>query len=127
MSDLKPKGIKIELDGKEYNLLFSLNVIEDFQDKFDTPISKIQEIMGDERKVYKATKFLLAALINEALDEKESGDEHISEKAIGRKVNFSNIRYLNESIMAAAVEGMPQITDEDIEEYGDEDPNETSE
>ena len=113
MSDLKPKRTKIELGGKEYGLLFNLNAIDDIQDKFDISISNMADLMSDERKVFKVLKFLLATLINEAIDDDESGEPHVTESFIGRKITPAKIPELKNAIMAAFSEGTPKSEDED--------------
>lgn len=113
MSDLKPKPIGLELGGKEYGLLFNLNAIEEIQDKFDIPISKLTDLMRDERQVFKVLKSLLAILINEAIDDAENGDPHIDERFVGRKITVAEIPKLKEKIFAAFTDGMPEGEDDD--------------
>jgi hypothetical protein len=38
MSDLKPKGTKIQLGNQQYGMRFTLNAIDDIQEHFDVPI-----------------------------------------------------------------------------------------
>jgi len=119
MSDLKPKTTKIILGGKEYGLLFSLNAIDALQDKLDAPISQLSVLMKDERKVFKILRTLLTVLINEAIDDSESGAPHVDESFIGRKITVSDIATLRDKAFYAFNDGMP-------EPEGD-DPNVTSE
>ena len=47
------------MGGKKYGVLFNfLNAIDEIQDRFDIPISKLAELMQDERKVFKVLKVL---------------------------------------------------------------------
>ncbi len=119
MSDLKPKPITIELGGKEYGLLFSINVIDEIQDKFDIPISGLPELLKDERQVFKILRFLFTIMINEAIDDSESGEPHVDEKFVGRKITVFDIPQLKDKVFGAFANGMPK--DEDI------DPNAKSE
>ena len=121
MSDLRPKHTKIALDGNEYGLLFSINVIDDIQDHFDISIAQLPELLKDERKVYKVLKYLLASLINEAMDDNESGQPHVDANWIGRKLTPANISTLTSGALTALSAGMTQAADED-----DEAPNATS-
>ncbi len=112
MSDLRPKYATIELGGKEYGMLFDLNVIDEIQDKFDISISQLADLMKDEKKVYKVLKFLLTILINEAIDDAESGDPHVDERFIGRKIKGVDIPRIGESILAAFNNSVPEVDDE---------------
>lgn len=116
MSDLRPKHTKIELDGKEYPMLFDLNAIDEIQDRFDIPISSLFELMSDEKKVFKVLKSLLAILINEGLDDLETGEEHVTEKFIGRKITAQEIPNLKNKISEAFTNGIPKSEE-------DADPN----
>lgn len=118
MSDLRPKPPEIELGGKKYGVLFNLNAIDEIQDRFDIPISKLAELMQDERKVFKVLKTLLSILINEAIDDSESGEPHVDEKYVGRKITVADIPTLKDKVFIAFTAGMPE---------GDADPNPQSE
>lgn len=120
MSDLRPKPTKIELGGKEYGLLFDLNAIDEIQDRFDIPISQMPELMADERKAFKVLKTLLCVLINEAIDDAESGEPHVTEAFIGRKITVAEIPNMKNAIYASFSSGTPESEE-------DEDPNAKSE
>lgn len=111
MSDLRPKPAMINLSGKEYGLLFTINAIDDIQDKFDAPISDIGELMQDYKKTYKVLRYLLTVLINEAIDDAENGEPHVTEKYIGRKLTPDNIPALQTAIFAAFSAGSPETDD----------------
>lgn len=120
MSDLRPKHTEIELGGKTYGLLFDLNAIDELQDRFDIPISQLGELMADEKKVFKVLKTLLTVLINEAIDDSESGEPHVTEAFVGRKITIAEIATLKDKVFTSFTSGMP------ISEDGDN-PNVTSE
>ena len=111
MSDLRPKPPEIELGGKKYGILFNLNAIDEIQDRFDIPISKLADLMQDERKVFKVLKSLLAILINEAIDDSESGEPHVDEKFVGRKITVADIPTLKDKVLSSFTEGMPESGD----------------
>ncbi len=113
MSDLRPKPPEIELGGKKYGVLFNLNAIDEIQDRFDIPISKLADLMQDERKVFKVLKTLLAVLINEAIDDSESGEKHVDDKFIGRKITVADIPNLKDTVFSAFMAGMPEGDDDD--------------
>ncbi len=112
MSDLRPKATTIKLGDKEYGLLFTLNAIDEIQDRFDISISELSDLMKDERKVYKVLRFLLATLINEAIDDSESGQPHVDERFIGRKITPANLSELQSGIFSAFTAGTPRINED---------------
>ena len=111
MSDLRPKYPEVEIGGKKYGVLFNLNAIDEIQDRFDIPISQLAELLQNERKVFKVLKSLIAVLINEAIDDSESGEKHVDEKFIGRKITVSDIPTLKEKVFDAFTAGMPEGDD----------------
>lgn len=112
MSDLKPMGTKIKLGDKEYTLLFDINAIDDIQDHLDMPISQLNEVLKDERKVYKVLKYLMTVLINEGIDDEEKGGEHVTERFVGRKITPGNMAQLRVSVLASFTNDTPEVTDE---------------
>lgn len=118
MSDMKPKGVNIKLGNKEYGLRFTLNAIDDIQDHFDVPISKLVEILKDEKAQIKNLKYLLTTLINEDLDcqADETGEkaQHLDERYVGRHIDPSNMRQLMESILSAFTVGMPEPDEDEV-------------
>ena len=113
MSDLRPTHPEIEIGGKKYGVLFNLNAIDEIQDRFDIPISRLAELMQDERKVFKVLKTLLAILVNEAIDDSENGEAHVDEKFIGRKITVADIPTLKDKVFSAFTMGMPESDDDD--------------
>lgn len=113
MSDLRPKPPEIEIGGKKYGLLFNLNAIDEIQDRFDLPISQISDLMDDERKVFKILKSLLTILINEAIDDSESGAPHVDEKFVGRKITVADISAMKDQVFMAFSQGVPETEEDD--------------
>ena len=127
MSDMKPTGIEIELGGKQIALLFNINAIENFQDKFNIPIEQLADVLKDKRAVYKNLKYMLMVLINEGIDNKNDDvedpaqkEKHVDENWVGRKLVPANLPRLQTAILNAFTAGVP------ISEDGD-DPNPESE
>jgi hypothetical protein len=117
MSNLKPTSVKINLGGEEYGLRFTLNAIDDIQDYFDIPISKMYDLMKDERKAFKSIKAILVILINENIDcENENRTEklpHVDARYIGRRMEVGNIAELSEAIANAFTGSAPLPDNED--------------
>lgn len=118
MSDLQPKPVEINLAGEKYDLLFSINVIDAIQDKFDAPISDLQELMKNYKTQFKTIRFVLTALINEGtkyrnetLDEKR---KLVTEDYVGLRINTNNLIDIAGSINKAFSDGVPKGEDEEI-------------
>ena len=57
---------------------------------------------------------MLAILINEAIDESESGEPHVDEKKfVGRKITVADIPMLKDKVFTAFTAGMPPESDGD--------------
>ncbi|HRS66159.1 MAG TPA: hypothetical protein P5519_09785 [Spirochaetia bacterium] len=117
MSDLKPTGTKIKLGNKEYGLRFTLNAIDDIQEHFNIPISKLVDLFKDEKTQIKNLRFMLMTLINEDLDCRadETGEkaEHLEERYIGRHIDAGNIRNLIGATLKSFSSGTPEIGEDD--------------
>jgi len=120
MSDLRPTPHKIKLGGEEFGLLFSINVIDEIQDHFNISISELTNVLKDQRTIFKNLKYILTLLINEGIDDEESGHPHVDEKWVGRKITANNLQGLTKDILLAFSEGTPKSE-------GDEIPNGMSE
>ena len=124
MSDLKPQGTPIRLGKNDYGLRFTLNAIEDIQDHFDIPISKLTDLFNDERKQISNVKYLITLLINENIDylndENETKIEHIDARYLGRQIDAPNIMSMIDAILLSFTGSLPEGEE-------DESPNEMSE
>ena len=66
MSDMKPKGNAIKLGNRDCRLLFTINVMDSFQDKFDVSISEIDTKLKDFKARFKVLPgFCWSEMINE--------------------------------------------------------------
>ncbi len=114
MSDLRPTPHKIKLGGEEFGLLFSINVIDEIQDHFDISISQLTDVLKDQRTIFRNLKYILTVLINEGIDDEESGRAHVEERWVGRKITANNLQNLTKDILSAFSEGSPESDEEDI-------------
>ena len=88
MSAIKDGRFPIEIGGQERHLLFSLNALDEIQDKFGG-YDKLAEVFNQDNKDWiKNTKWLLALLINEGAEE---GEAEVTEKQVGRWIHTGNI------------------------------------
>lgn len=79
--------------GKEYKLIFNLNVLQEMQDKYGTMAKCLDEAYGKDtgEPSLKALSFMVAAMINEAIDinndEKGEKEPPVTEKMVNRMLS----------------------------------------
>ena len=131
MSKLKPHGVKIQFNGEERELLFTLNVVDELQSRTDKSLPELlREMLDNEQAGNISTiKTVLSVLIQDETERAEflTGDKKKSytEKQVGWVLTLENHVYYMEKILEAYGISMPK--DEDLEEIEDEiedeDPN----
>lgn len=116
MSAIKDGRYAIELGGKKQHLLFSLNALDEIQDKFGG-YDKLAEVFNQDNKDWiKNTKWLLALLLNEGADE---GEPEVTEKQVGRWIHTGNIVEVQSAILKAFAVGTSGSTETQEEEPGE--------
>lgn len=121
MSAIKDGRLPIVLD-KERHLLFSLNVIDEMQDKFGS-FDRLDEVLKGKDSI-KNLRWLLTLLINEGAD---GGEEQLTEKEVGRMIHTGNFNEVKTAIFRAfaignsgTAEPQAEEEDEDEAEYAEE-------
>ena len=117
MSAIKDGRYPIEIGGKTRHLLFSLNALDEIQDKFGG-YDKLGEVFNQDNKDWiKNTRWLLALLINEGAEE---GEDEVNEKQVGRWIHTGNIVEVQSAILKAFTVGTNGgKTDDNEEEPGE--------
>lgn len=117
MSAIRDGRYEVELNGKKYHLLFSLNVLDELQDRFGG-YDKLDKVFDQNNKnMIKDLKWLLTTLINEGADEDE---QPLTEQQVGKMIHVGNLAVIKNVIYSAfstAVKG----DDEDDAEAETED------
>ena len=125
MSAIKDGRYPVELNGKVYHLLFSLNALDAVQDRFGG-YDKLDEVFNkDNPTMIKDLKWLLATLINEGMAD---GETELTEQQVGRLIHVGNMSDVQSAIYAAFAFGAnggetTDSSEEDTEET-DEEENE---
>ena len=120
MSTIKDGGYAVELKGKSYRLLFTLNALDEIQAKFGG-YDKLDGVFDQKNPDWvKDTKWLLTMLINEGLLEEDENAALFTEQQIGRLIHVGNLSEVQRAIYASFAKG----TAGDKEERPDEDGNE---
>ena len=122
MSAIKDGRVEVEIGGGTRKMLFSLNVLDEMQDKFGGYDKLAEALQGKD--VFKNVKWLLTRLINEGADDEETP---IDENWVGKKVHAGNLQEIISSIYASFNLGTvgvpdPEPPDETLDE---DDPEET--
>lgn len=113
MSAIKDGRYPIMLD-KERHLLFSLNVLDELQDKAGGFDNLQQYLSGND--AFKNLRWLLTLLINEGAEE---GEPELTEKQVGRLIHAGNLMGLKNFILAAFSRG--SSGDKPADEMNDDD------
>ena len=111
---------------KERHLLFSLNAIDEMQDKFGG-FDRLDEVLSGRDSI-KNLRWLLTVLLNEGAEE---GEPELSEKQVGKLIHTGNFAEVKDAIFKAfsmgnnGAEEPPARDDEedDEEEDGAEEKN----
>lgn len=103
MSAIKDGRYPINLNGKEYYLLFSLNALDALQDKYGG-YDKLGEVFDEKNKdIFKDLRWLLTLLINEGLDE---GEQELTEQRVGKLIHLGNIGEIKTAIYKSFAYGV---------------------
>ena len=123
MSAIKDGRLPIVLD-KERHLLFSLNVIDEMQDRFGG-FDRLDEVLKGKDSI-KNLRWLLTLLLNEGADD---GEPELTEKDVGRMIHTGNFGEVKTAIFKAfslgnsGTEEPPADEDSGDEDDGDEGKN----
>lgn len=116
MSAIKDGRYAIIIGGKERHLLFSLNALDEIQDKFGG-YDKLAEVFNQENKDWiKNTKWLFTLLINEGAEE---GEPEVTEQQVGRWIHTGNIVEVQSAILRAFTVGTSGNVETQEEEPGE--------
>lgn len=105
MSAIKDSGYAIELKGKEYRLLFTLNALDEIQTRFGG-YDKLNKVFDQNNPNWvKDTRWLLTLLINEGILEEDENAETMKEERVGRLIHVGNLEQIQQAIFASFAKG----------------------
>lgn len=126
MSDLQPKGVKVNFDGVEREFLFTFSAIDELESRFDKPITEILKEATNfaKRDVIRA---IVTALVNADVtrhnyshsDEWETVDDDYVGSFLYEDIKGGNVPGIFRAIMEAYGLSAPKPDE-------DEDPNRKS-
>ncbi|MBD5503469.1 MAG: hypothetical protein HDR09_06920 [Lachnospiraceae bacterium] len=100
MSAIKDGRLPVELNGKEFYLLFSLNALDEMQDRFGGYDNLDKAFDQNNPTMIKDLRWLLTLVINEGMDE---GEQPLTEKQVGKMIHLGNLQQIKDAIFAAFV------------------------
>ena len=120
MGAFKDGRYPINLD-QERHLLFSLNAMDEIQDKFGD-LGELDKVMGGKDR-FKAVRWLLALLLNEGAAE---GESPLTEREVGKMIHAGNMAYAQECIFKSIAIGQAgkEVPSEETPETDDDDETE---
>ncbi len=122
MSDLRPVGVSIDIEGVERHLLFTLNAIDEIQEHYDMELQEIMDKITDKGRASDVLRFVFLALLNDEADrEAAKGNNDLkkySEKETGWLITLDNQLEILIKILEAYGASLPNMEDDD--------PNRTS-
>jgi len=115
MSAIKDGRFPIEMNGTTYHMLFSLNVMDELEDKCGA-IDDLAEYLDGKGRM-KKIKWLFTLLINEGMDE---GAEPLTESQVGKMIHSGNMNDITSAMFKAFRYSHTGTTDPPVSE-GDTD------
>lgn len=118
MSAIKDGRFPIQLD-KERHLLFSLNAIDEMQDKFGG-FDRLDTVLSGKESI-KNLRWLLTVLLNEGAADDE---EPLTEKQVGKLIHTGNFADVKSAIFKAfsmGNTGSPEPPERDAEDDEEDD------
>ena len=116
----------INLDGVERHMLFSLNVMDEVEDKIGS-IDNLADALGGTGRM-KLIRWLFTLLLNEGAPD---GSEPLTENQVGKMIHSGNMSEIQSAIYNAFTYGTRGTTEppevEPDEETGDEDVEDDNE
>ncbi len=119
MRAIKDGGAAVTLKGKKYRLLFTLNALDELQEKFGG-YNKLNEVFDQNNPDWvKDTRWLLTLLINEGLQEEDEDASLLTEQQVGRMIHIGNLGEVQRAIYASFAAGTAGDGEETFPEEGD--------
>lgn len=122
MSDLRPRGVPVTVEGVERHFLFTLNAIDEIQDHYGKPLSETIQELADDTKSVRIMRYLIAVLLNdEAERERAAGKGELktyTEQEAGWLAEKNEMVKYTMAILTAYGVSLPEAEDEDPNQTG---------
>lgn len=123
MSDLRPTGVPIMIEGVERHLLFTLNADDALQDKLDGSVDGILDLLADRKTATKTLRTVLAVLLeDEAQREKykdpDSDLKVYTEQELGWIITVQNVQEVILCVLKAYGISLPEPDEFETQKKG---------
>lgn len=116
MSDLRPIGVPVMIEGVERHMLFTLNVIDEMQEHYNEPLAEIINNLMKKSSAVKTLRYMTYALLEDELQRKAASGEKLkkySEKEVGWLITRENEEEIMLAILKAYGLALPESDDEE--------------
>lgn len=118
MSDLRPTGVPVMIDGVERHFLFTLNVIDKIQSHYNTTMMDVLSKLFDEREQFQALRYFVKVLLDDEVERAKWKDpdaeiKGYSDKEIGWLISADNNMEITAAILAAYHISVPDPEEND--------------
>ena len=120
MGIFKPRGVAIVLNGEERHFLFTLNMIDQIEEKYDKPLMEVLEDAGNGHLM----RDIVVILLNDEAERNKrmkASVEYstVTEADVGDMIGLDNYYEVMKALLKAYGISMPEVDEE-------EDPNQKS-
>ena len=118
MSDLRPRGIPVVLDGVEHRFLFTLNTIDSIQDETDKNMKDIMMDLADEESSNKTLIYLVKTLLTHEAEREQRKNpacalETVTDQEVGDLSGRDKIVDVSAAVWSAYGYSLPKADEED--------------
>lgn len=116
MSDLRPRGIPIIFDGVERHFLFTLNLVDEIQEKYGKNLLQVLDQMVKEDQSEHTLRDITVMLLNDEAERAERRGQEIpkvTEADVGEMIGLDNYWDVVKAILEAYGISLPEPEEED--------------
>ncbi len=118
MSDLRPRGIPVVLDGIERRFLFTLNTIDSIQSETGKNMHEVMTDLADDDMSNKTLKYLVTVLLNDETEREKRKNpdtslKSVTEQEVGDLIGMDNLVEVTSAVLTAYGYSLPKTEEDD--------------
>lgn len=118
MSELRPRGEEVIIEGVKRYFLFTLNVVDEIQSRYDMALSDVLDKLTDKREAVSVMRFIVYELLRDEVLRKRhfENDQSLksySEEEVGWLLDENNQETFLIAVLKAYGVSLPDLGDED--------------